>query len=247
MYYRDNLGEAVPIVSEARARLNEIEARLVMAGQRSGRNANDVILIGASKTVPAIELKKFLEAGLKHCGENYVQEGLAKIEVLRPLFPHVKWHLIGALQSNKAREAVENFDVIHSVDRASLVNALDKAAKAKDKVQDILLQVNLGDEGSKSGCAAGELGALFALCQEKENLTVRGLMCLPPFDEDPESRRPYFQQLRELRNELEGGRAQEPPIELSMGMSNDFEIAIEEGATMIRVGTLLFGERDKKF
>nr|AUN36302.1 protein YggS [uncultured bacterium] len=241
------MDEAAPVESEARARLEEIQARLAIASERAGRDANEVILIGAGKTVPAIELKKFLEAGLKHCGENYVQEGIAKIAALRPLFPDVKWHLIGALQSNKAREAVENFDLIHSVDRTSLVDALDKAARAQNKVQEILLQVNLGDESSKSGCAANELGTLFALCKEKENLKVRGLMCLPPFDENPETRRPYFQQLRELRNELEGGPAQEAPMELSMGMSNDFEIAIEEGATMVRVGTLLFGERDKKF
>jgi pyridoxal phosphate enzyme (YggS family) len=175
-----------------------------------------------------------------------VQEGAAKMGVLRPLFPEVQWHLIGALQSNKARDAVAHFDMIHSVDRLSLIHALDKAAREKNKIQDILLQVNLGDESSKAGCSVDELGTLFAHCVEKENLRVRGLMCLPPFDEDPETRRPYFQQLRGLRDKLESGSTPEARFELSMGMSNDFEIAIEEGATMIRVGTLLFGAREKK-
>jgi len=242
VYNGENLQESAPVASEARASLQEIEARRLLACERANRDAAGVLLIGASKTVPALELKNYLEAGLRHCGENYVQEGVAKIGVLRPLFPEVKWHLIGALQSNKAREAVDNFDVIHSVDRASLINALDKTARAKNKIQDILLQVNLGDESTKSGCAVSELSTLFALCNEKENLRVRGLMCLPPFDENPEFRRPYFQELRRLGDELNSENA----LELSMGMSNDFEIAIEEGATMIRVGTSLFGAREKR-
>ncbi len=230
---------------DAKARLEQICARVEKACARAKRDASGVLLIGACKTVPALELKKYLEAGLQHCGENYVQEGIAKAGVLRPLFPDVKWHLIGALQSNKAREAVEHFDVIHSVDRTSLVNALDKTSRAQNKVQDILLQVNLGDESSKSGCAVSELSTLFALCEAKENLRVRGLMCLPPFDENPEFRRPYFRQLRRLRDELRDQTNGENALELSMGMSNDFEIAIEEGATMIRVGTSLFGARKK--
>jgi len=237
MYNGDNSEEGPAIVSQARASLVEIEARLAAASARAGRAAAGVLLIGASKTVPALELKKYLAAGLNHVGENYVQEGIAKSGVLRPLFPDVKWHLIGALQSNKAREAVEHFDVIHSVDRASLINALDKSARAQNKIQEILLQVNLGEEHSKSGCAVSELSTLAALCRTKENLKLRGLMCLPPFDENPEMRRPYFQQLRELGHNLDS------PTELSMGMSHDFEIAIEEGATMIRVGTALFGAR----
>ena len=242
VYNGENLPESAPLASEARASLDEIEARRLAACARSQRDASGVLLIGASKTVPALELQKYLEAGLQHCGENYVQEGIAKIGVLWPAFPKVKWHLIGALQSNKAREAVGNFDVIHSVDRVSLVHALDKTSRAQNKIQEILLQVNLGDESTKSGCAVGELSTLLALCNEKENLQVRGLMCLPPFDENPEFRRPYFRELRRLRDELEGENA----LELSMGMSNDFEIAIEEGATMIRVGTSLFGAREKR-
>ena len=241
-----NSTESAPVASEARAFLQEIEVRRLAACAHANRDADGVLLIGASKTVPASELQKYIEAGLRHCGENYVQEGVAKIGVLRPAFPDVKWHLIGALQSNKAREAVENFDVIHSVDRASLINALDKTSRAQNKIQDILLQVNLGDESTKSGCAVGELSTLLALCEAKENLRVRGLMCLPPFDENPEFRRPYFRELRRLRDELRDEINGENALELSMGMSNDFEIAIEEGATMIRVGTSLFGAREKR-
>lgn len=238
MYNRENPNRA----ESAKAQLEQIRARVANACARAKRDASGVLLIGASKTVSAADLQNFIEAGLKNCGENYVQEGVAKSGVLRAQFPNAKWHLIGALQSNKAREAVANFDVIHSVDRTSLINALDKAAREAETVQEILLQINLGDEKSKSGCAVSELSTLAALCREKENLDLRGLMCLPPYDENPETRRPFFQQLREIRDEVLGDSS----LELSMGMSHDFEIAIEEGATMIRVGTALFGMRENK-
>lgn len=220
-------------------KLELISARIEKSAVRVGRSAAEVSLIGASKTVPAERLREFLATGLLNCGENYVQEGVAKRKVLCAGFPEVKWHLIGALQSNKARDAVAHFDVIHGVDRASLIDAIDKAARRIQKTQKILLQVNLAGEASKAGCTIDELAGLAARCREKENLEFHGLMCLPPLTEDPEQARPFFRELRRLRDEL----LQESTLELSMGMSHDFEVAIEEGATMIRVGTALFGAR----
>lgn len=239
VHSKDKSGSNFKAASQALARFEEILTRIGGASTRAGRDPEEVLLIGAAKTVPPSTLQVFLEAGLQHCGENYVQEGMTKIGVLRPLFPHVQWHLIGALQSNKAREAVAHFDTIHSVDRISLINALDKAAAAQNKVQKILLQVNLGGEDTKAGCAVQELSTLAGTCREKSNLQLCGLMCLPPFHDDPEKMRPYFRELRRLRDKSLG----QSTLQLSMGMSNDFEVAVEEGATMIRVGTALFGAR----
>ena len=219
--------------------LRSVEERIVAAARRVGRKPEEVILVGASKTVPTEKLQAYLAAGLRHSGENYVQEGVAKVTVLRPQFPDVQWHLIGALQSNKAREVVAHFDYVHSVDRISLADALDKAARAQGKVQQVLLQVKLGDEETKSGCDAGELEALLAHCRNRDRIKVCGLMSLPPFCEDVEEARGYFRELRQLRDSLGGGEA----WHLSMGMSHDFEVAVEEGATMVRIGSELFGKR----
>jgi pyridoxal phosphate enzyme (YggS family) len=224
-------------------RLEEIQARLEKACTRAGRKASEVLLIGASKTVAAEKVEGFLQCGLKHIGENYVIEGVRKIEVLAARNTRVQWHFIGALQSNKAREGVQHFDFIHSVDRPSLVAALDKAAKAEDKIQNVLIQVNLGAEESKAGCTPENVSALAAQIAQSENLKLCGLMCLPPFHENPEEMRPYFRALRELRDGRLAPWGDASTLHLSMGMSNDFEIAIEEGATMIRVGTALFGRR----
>jgi pyridoxal phosphate enzyme (YggS family) len=220
--------------------LEEIRARISAACARAGRDVSEVLLIGASKTVAPEKIAPFLQAGLRHLGENYVQEGVVKVQALRPLFPETTFHFIGALQSNKAREAVEHFDYIHSVDRSSLVAALDKAARARGKKQNVLLQVNLGDEISKSGCEPIAVEALATQIAHHENLKLCGLMCLPPFHENPETMRSYFRALRTLRDALPGDAS---TLHLSMGMSNDYEIAIEEGATLIRIGTALFGRR----
>lgn len=227
------------------ARWHQIQQRIRAACLRSGREPDGLILLGASKTVSATHLKAFIRAGLTDVGENYVQEGLTKKATLQDV--PVKWHLIGALQSNKAKIAVREFALIHSVDRFSLAQALNKEARQIGKVQAILLQVNVGDEDSKAGCAPNELLELAHRCVDLESLKVCGLMCLPPYNADPEMTRPYFRQLRHLRDEL---RAQPwPSVDdcqaLSMGMSDDFEVAIEEGATIIRLGTALFGRRAK--
>ena len=258
-------------MNEASKSLHVVQERIGQACARAGRAENSVCLVGAAKTVPAERLNTFLDAGLTDIGENYVQEAVAKMSVLNQAtqLKHARWHLIGALQSNKAREAVRSFDLIHSVDRLALAVAIDKAAQARNKVQEVLLQVNVGTEASKAGCAPQELRGLAEQCATLPNLAVRGLMALPPYHDDPEQMRPYFRQLREARDALFQGPGAlfspdsglKPSMDgaadsaanahnwhtsyghLSMGMSNDFEVAIQEGATIVRVGTALFGVR----
>jgi PLP dependent protein len=225
-------------------RLQTIQRQIEDACARSGRDPQSVTLIGAAKTQSAQRVLTLARAGLAHIGENYVQEGVAKKREIEASAPDVslQWHLIGTLQSNKARIAVENFDLIHSVDRLSLARELDKAARNLGKTQDVLLQVNIGDESTKAGCAPDEIFELAQRCADLPNLRICGLMALPPYEENPEDARPYFRRLRELNEKL--------PVlsthkELSMGMTHDFSVAIEEGATMIRIGTGLFGARSE--
>lgn len=237
-------------MDEANHMLRDIRERIARACKQAGRAPAEVSLVGAAKTVTVARLRPFVAAGLAEVGENYVQEGVTKIAALGSLASHgaVRWHLIGALQSNKAADAVAAFDLIHSVDRPALATALNKAAWARDKVQEILLQVNVGSEATKAGCAPADLLALARHCATLPNIATRGLMCLPPYHEDVELIRPYFIQLREMRDAL--WRAPDAifadcpaPAHLSMGMSHDFEVAIAEGATLVRVGTALFGTR----
>lgn len=230
----------------AKDHLDSLHARMRCACARSERDLSSISLVGAAKTVAVERLREFLHAGLVEVGENYVQEGMTKIAALESDAGRARWHLIGALQSNKARQAASAFSVIHSVDRASLAQALDRAAQDIGKVQDVLLQVNLGDEAGKAGCAPQELENLARACAKLTNVRVCGLMCLPPYDPVAEYSRPYFRQLRTLRDVLMGNELLRPETaELSMGMSNNFEVAIEEGATLIRIGTALFGQRHK--
>ncbi len=217
--------------------LDSVQQRLAAACARAGRDPQSVTLVGASKTVAAPRLAQFFAAGLADFGENYIQEGVAKVEYFREHNLSANWHFIGALQSNKAREAVASFDLIHSLDRLSLAKALDKEARKVDKIQRVLIQVNLGEEDSKAGVAPNDLSALFEKVVRMDNLKVEGLMSLPPNHDDVERMREYHRKLRELLPQVLGQT-------LSMGMSRDFEVAIEEGATIIRVGTLLFGERE---
>ena len=221
--------------------LDHIRAQIATTCQRCGRDPQEVILVGASKTHTAPELEPFFLAGLRDLGENYVQEGLPKIGFFTERGLHPTWHLIGALQSNKARDAVAHFDLIHSLDRLSLAKELDKEARKIGKVQRALIQVNVGHEDSKAGVAPDAVAALLEKCVGFSNLRVEGLMSLPPYSDDPQQTRPYHRQLRELRDRL---KTTELPLSLlSMGMSRDFEIAIEEGATHVRIGTALFGTR----
>lgn len=224
-------------------RLAEVRGRTEQAARRSRRAPEEITLVGVSKTQPAEMLKLALEAGLRDFGENRVQEADEKItEVGREA---ARWHLIGHLQANKARRAVMLFDWIHSLDSIALAQRLDRlcAVEGRDELP-VLIQVDLAGEDTKSGVSEEGLPELVAAVTACEHLSLRGLMTLPPFFVDAGRGRPFFQRLRELRDALSSRLAFGSHTgELSMGMSNDYEIAIEEGATMVRVGTAIFGER----
>lgn len=203
------------------------------ACQRAGRETESVRLIGVSKTRTPAEVLEATRAGLAILGENYIQEAMEKITAIGP---GPSWHFIGRLQSNKARLAVERFDVIHSVDSLKLARRLNTQSAALGKRPSLLVQVNIGGEASKTGVTPQETPALVEAIAALESVNLIGLMTMPPPTPTPEQARPYFTALRKLGLRL--GLA-----ELSMGMSNDFEVAIEEGATMVRVGSALFGPR----
>ncbi len=223
------------------ANLAAVRERIALAAARAGRRSEGILLVGVSKTVDVERISEAIAAGIPALGENRVQEARAKIEALgRP----VPWHLVGRLQSNKAREAVCLFDLIHSLDRLALAEELHRHAEAAGKVVDVLVQVNIGGEKAKGGVAPAELKALLEQIAPLEGIRARGLMAIPPWAGDAEGSRRWFRQLRELRDAAAGwGIAGVEMEHLSMGMSGDFEIAIEEGATMVRVGTAIFGER----
>jgi pyridoxal phosphate enzyme (YggS family) len=231
-------------LEEARIALSTVNEQIDQACARYGRPRAQVRLVAAAKTVSAPRLRAFLEAGLVDVGENYVQEGVGKRSELAS-FDRVNWHLIGALQRNKAREAVESFGCVHSLDRAPLALALEKEAARAEKVLSVLLQVNIGDEESKAGCAPDELPALFEAVLSCSHLRVHGLMTLPPPREGESASRADFARLRQLRDALQERYGEDARFctQLSMGMSGDFAWAIAEGATIVRVGTKLFGAR----
>ena len=226
-------------MNQIRQNLEEIKRRLYGAARRAGRNPADVQLVAVTKTVDLERLKFAVAAGQTLFGENYVQEAKTKIASLGP---GLTWHFIGHLQSNKAKAAVELFDLIHSVDRASLAQALEQAAARRDKIQNILMQVNLAGEASKSGTAPEHAEDLLREINKMPHLRVQGLMTMPPWFDDPERVRPYFRALRELRDRLRDLTLGDLP-ELSMGMTGDFEAAVSEGATLVRIGTAIFGSR----
>jgi pyridoxal phosphate enzyme (YggS family) len=216
---------------------------MATAAARAHRSADDVTLVAVSKTHPAGKVREAIAAGQIDFGENRVQEAEAKIpEVGRDA---ARWHLIGHLQSNKARRAVELFDWIHSVDSVDLARRIDRMCDELDReALPVLMQVDLGHEATKTGVEEKDLREVVDAVRDCDRLRLMGLMTLPPFFDEAEKARPYFQRLRELRDELQQeGVFGERPGDLSMGMTHDFEIAIEEGATIIRVGTAIFGER----
>ncbi|WP_029519969.1 YggS family pyridoxal phosphate-dependent enzyme [Persephonella sp. IF05-L8] len=224
-----------------RENVEKIKEKIEKAVQKAGRKPEDVILLAASKTQPPEKIVEAYEAGIRYFGENRVQEGIKKIEALSDL-KDIHWHLIGGLQTNKAKYAVKYFELIHSLDREALADELDKRAGKIEKVQDVLIEVNVGEEETKYGVKPENLEKLFEYSMQKENLRILGLMCIPPYFEDPEKSRPYFAMLREMKEQLEKKFNISLP-HLSMGMSHDFEVAIEEGATIVRIGTAIFGER----
>lgn len=225
------------------ARLTAIRARIAAAAKSCGRELEEVRLIAISKTHPASVIKRVIEFGALDIGENRVQEAEGKIaEVGRHA---VRWHLVGHLQANKARRAVNLFDVIHSLDSLDLARRLDRLCQEEGREKlAVLVQVDLGHEETKSGIDESELPQMVDGLGPFQRLELTGLMTLPPFFDDPEQSRPFFRRLRQLRDELAArGAFGNGRGELSMGMTNDFEVAIEEGATMVRVGTAIFGER----
>lgn len=217
--------------------------RISHAAIRAGRKPEDIKLIAVTKTISIQQIKEAIDAGLRIFGESKVQEAREKIEDARCMIHDagIQWHLIGHLQKNKAKTAVELFEMIHSIDSLELAEIADKHAEKAGKIQKILLQVKLSDETSKYGILKDNLFRLIREISGLKNLSIRGLMTIPPFFENPENARPYFNELRVLRDKAETMEFNLP--ELSMGMTNDFEVAIEEGATMVRIGTAIFGER----
>jgi pyridoxal phosphate enzyme (YggS family) len=219
-------------------RLAAVQRRIETAAARSGRPSSAVTLVAVSKTMPAAAIREAVSAGVKILGENRVQEAREKIEALPGA---AEWHLIGHLQTNKAKLAVGLFDCIHSLDSVRLAQELGRHAEEAGRRLRCLVEVNLGEEAQKSGVDAAEVRPLLEAARRLPQLSVQGLMTIPPFLPDPESVRLFFRRLRDLRDRLESEGWTLP--DLSMGMSHDFEVAIEEGATLVRIGTAIFGSR----
>jgi len=222
----------VSVVSD---NINLIRQRISAAAERVGRDPAEVTLIAVSKAIEPESVEAALAAGQTLFGESKIQEARAKIPLISG---HARWHLVGHLQTNKARDAVTLFELIHSVDSLKLAVELDKCAERAGKTQAILLEINVSGEASKFGLKPDVLESTVGDINKLTRLEVQGLMTIAPFAEETERARPYFRRLRELRDAL-GLR------ELSMGMTHDFEVAIEEGATMVRIGTAIFGERKR--
>ena len=227
--------------------ISRVQERLHAAARRAERNPGEITLMGVSKTFPADRIREAYAAGLRVFGENRVQEFSEKAQALRDL-SDAQWHLIGHLQSNKAAKAVELFGAVDSVDSVKLAERLNTFAENAGKTLPILIEINVGGEEAKSGLAPAspEFEQILLAAPRWQNLHIRGLMTVPPFADEPEAARPFFRQLREIRDRIVSRRL--PAVEmntLSMGMSHDFEVAIEEGATCVRVGTAIFGDRPK--
>ena len=223
-------------------RLENIKGRIEKTALDCGRNPESIRLIAVSKTVSAAIVKDAIEAGAMILGENYVQEAREKISALSNF--ETSWHFIGHLQSNKAKYAVRLFDLIHSVDSIKLARELNKQAQKDGKIQKILIQINISQEKTKSGIAVDDTADIIQAISKFENIKIKGLMTMPPFFNQPDRVRPFFAALRELRDQLADRAIPKVSLEeLSMGMTGDFEVAIAEGATMVRVGTAIFGER----
>lgn len=224
----------------------QVRERIAAAARRAGRSAAEIELMAVSKTVEPQRVAEAHAAGLRLFGENRVQEFADKRQAVR--LPGTRWHLIGHLQTNKAGKAAELFDAIESVDSARLAEKLASAAEQHNRNLEVLIEINTGGEAAKSGLAAGspELESILGRAPDWKNLRFTGLMAIPPFSEDPQQARPYFRHLRELRDSI--ARRGLPAVRmdvLSMGMSHDFEVAIEEGATRVRLGTAIFGQRPR--
>jgi len=224
------------------ANLKGLWEKIEGAVLRADRNIADIRLVAVSKKMPADYVEKAMEAGQKIFGENYLQDAQKKIERIGP---GPEWHFIGHIQSNKAKSVASLFDMVHTVDRLKLAKALDNHAHSMGKILSVLVQINVGQERQKAGAQPDKAEELLKKLQQLSSLHVKGLMTMPPYKENVEEVRPYFRALREMAEEYtrKGYFYQNEKVELSMGMSHDFEVAIEEGATLIRVGTAIFGPR----
>jgi len=224
-----------------------IQQQIADAARRAGRPADEIALMAVTKTHPPDRIREAYAAGLRLFGENRVQEFSAKYSALADL-PAARWHMIGHLQTNKANKAVELFRAVDSLDSVKLAEKLDTAARAQAIKLPVLIEINVGGETAKSGVAPSSRGLedLLAAAQRFEALEFRGLMTVPPFTEDPQAARSYFRKLRELRTSIAARKLPSIAMDvLSMGMSHDFQVAIEEGSTCVRIGTAIFGERPK--
>jgi PLP dependent protein len=224
-----------------------VREHIAAAARRVGRNPGEIVLMAVSKTQPPERIREAYEAGQRLFGENRVQEFAAKTSALADLH-NAEWHMIGHLQTNKAAKTAELFRAIDSIDSLKLAEKLDVAARSLDKKLDLLIEINVGGEAAKSGVVPGShaLEELLLAAPRLEALVFRGLMTVPPFTDDPQGARPYFHKLRELRDKLAARKLPAVAMDLlSMGMSHDFEVAIEEGSTCVRVGAAIFGERTK--
>jgi pyridoxal phosphate enzyme (YggS family) len=220
-------------------RLAEIRERIACAAERSGREAGAVTLIAVSKRVSVARVQEVVGLGQVLFGENYLQEAALKIVAL----PGLGWHFIGGIQSNKIRQIAELFQVVETVDRLKIAHALENELARLGKTMSVYAQVNIGREDQKSGVLPEHVDELLTGIEHCPHLRLAGLMTMPPYHEDPEASRPFFRQMKELADGLRQRGVISHPLGLSMGMSADYEVAIEEGATLVRVGTSLFGER----
>lgn len=224
-----------------RERVEKVYEQIGKACSRANRNPSEITVVAVSKSFPPQLIKEAWDAGLRIFGENYAQELVQKAKILESSYNiNPRWHFVGHLQTNKVKKVLPFIEVIHSVDSVKLLTLLEREAKKLQKKLIVLFEVNIGNEISKTGCKEEELPALIEEGWKCESVLVRGLMCIPPRGLSPEFSRPYFRKLRELRDRF-GGKKSLP--ELSMGMTDDFEVAIEEGATIIRLGRAIFGER----
>lgn len=226
-----------------REHLNAVKTNIANAAERVGRKPENIKLVAVSKTRPASDIVRAIDAGHFCFGENRVQEAVEKIVDI----PHrAEWHLVGHLQSNKAKTAVKYFDMIQSVDSIKLVREINKQAQKISKIQSILIQVNIADEDTKFGVPVSGVSDLVKAAIDSENINLQGMMTIPPFLDDPEKIRPFFKRLRRMAFDelVVKDYISEVSLEISMGMSNDYEVAIEEGASIVRIGTAIFGSRN---
>jgi hypothetical protein len=230
-------------MSSIKDNIDTINKEIMDTAVSCGRNPDSVQLIAVSKRKSVETVMEGIKAGAGHLGENYIQEAIEKIDIIGK--DSACWHFIGHLQSNKAKFAVQYFDYIHTVDTLKLAKEINKQAKKINKIQNILLQINIGEEDTKSGSGIEEAVELAKQISTFENVSLHGLMCLPPYFSEPEQARIYFKQMVQIKGQIMALQLENVSMEyLSMGMSNDFRVAIEEGSTMVRIGTSIFGARE---